>query len=55
MQELVCDKQLSEEELIELDTCKYCGHVGLSFSRDLYNAGYYCGECGKFANNKVEE
>jgi len=31
------------------DTCDNCGHVGLEFSRDMGNAGYFCGECGKFA------
>jgi len=38
------------------DTCDNCGHVGLEFSRDMGNAGYFCGECGKFAQaEKVED
>jgi transcription initiation factor TFIIIB Brf1 subunit/transcription initiation factor TFIIB len=38
----------------ETDVCRYCGHVGLSFSRDLGNEGYYCGKCGKFDKPKIE-
>jgi len=33
------------------DKCRFCGHVGLSFSRDINDVGYYCEECGIFEND----